>query len=146
MIQQIMARTDNERSYLSISPTRCNTAYKKAVTRPRTDEWEMLYTFSNVRTWVDSNAVYWFSDKTCTTPGEIQRYFENAWDIVKEEKYSVTDVVWIAEDEKSAACIYTYHWEGLIDGRHASGKGRGTNVFVKRGDGWKVVHEHLGNK
>ncbi|MFD3273848.1 nuclear transport factor 2 family protein [Paenibacillus dendritiformis] len=99
--------------------------------------------FSNVGKWVDSNAVYWFSDKTCTTPEEIQRYFENAWETVKEEKYSVTDVVWIAEDENSAACIYTYHWEGFIDGRYGSGKGRGTNVLVKRNDGWKIVHEHL---
>ena len=37
--------------------------------------------FANVRTWVDSNAVYWFSDKTCATPEEIQRYFENAWEM-----------------------------------------------------------------
>ncbi|BBH20401.1 hypothetical protein Back11_17460 [Paenibacillus baekrokdamisoli] len=34
--------------------------------------------FSQVQECIDSQAVYWFSDTSCTSTAEIQRYFENA--------------------------------------------------------------------
>lgn len=100
--------------------------------------------FSNVKNMIDDNAVYWFTNKTCVTLNEIREYFESSWDLVKDEVYSLTDINWIAVDENSATCIYTYHWQGFINGKFVSGKGRGTNVFVKKSDDvWKIAHEHL---
>ncbi len=100
--------------------------------------------FENVKKLLHKDAVYWFSDKTCTTIEEIQNYFENAWNIVKDEVYSAKDVKWIAISEITATCIYTYQYEGYINGQFTKGQGRATNVFVKDENGdWKLIHEHL---
>jgi len=100
--------------------------------------------FAQVAKVIDPEAVYWFSDRSCTTPDEIQAYFEQAWKIIEDEVYSATDIYWIAKDENTAVCLYTYHWEGKYMGEFASGHGRATNVFRKHQDGtWRVLHEHL---
>lgn len=100
--------------------------------------------FNNVRQHLHDNAVYWFSNKTCTSMSEIQGYFEKAWHTIQEEVYSAQDVHWISFDEHSATCLYTYHYEGYYNGKYVSGKGRATNVFVKNErEEWKLVHEHL---
>ncbi|UOE94671.1 nuclear transport factor 2 family protein [Alkalihalobacillus sp. LMS39] len=102
------------------------------------------HNFTNVKQLLHEDAVYWFTDKTCETEEEIQRYFENAWNVIKEEVYSAIDVQWISVDEHSATCIYTYHYEGYANGQFVSGFGRATNLFVKDNDGnWKIKHEHL---
>ncbi|MGD8190851.1 YybH family protein [Brevibacillus ginsengisoli] len=100
--------------------------------------------FNNVRKLLHEKAVYWFSNKTCTTLGEIQSYFENSWDVVQEEVYSARDVQWLTADETSATCIYTYHYQGYHKGEFVSGSGRATNIFTKVDGGeWKLIHEHL---
>lgn len=100
--------------------------------------------FQNVRQLLHPNAVYWFSDKTCTSPEEIQAYFEHAWDLIKEEVYSAADVQWIAVDGNTATCVYHYRYEGYLQGKFVKGSGRATNVFIKDTElGWKLIHEHL---
>lgn len=100
--------------------------------------------FSNVEKVLHPQAVYWFSDKTCTSLPEIRSYFENAWNVIKEEVYAATDVQWISADQHSATCLYTYRYEGYSNGKFVSGSGRATNVFVKTEAGeWKLIHEHL---
>jgi len=75
-------------------------------------------------------AIYWFSDKTCTTTEEIEAYFKHAWNVIKEEVYSATDVKWLTVDEKTATCLYTYHYEGYHNEKFVSGSGRATNIFT----------------
>ncbi|MCM3205688.1 nuclear transport factor 2 family protein [Paenibacillus sp. CC-CFT742] len=100
--------------------------------------------FDEVSKWVSADAVYWFTDTSCTTKEDIRSYFEQAWDMVKEEVYTAEDLSWIAVSETQAVCIYTYHWEGIYQGKPASGNGRATNVFATGPDGeWKLIHEHL---
>lgn len=100
--------------------------------------------FTNVQKVLDCQAIFWFSDRTCTTLPEIKRYFENTWERIKEEKYSANEVKWVAVEENTATCLYTYHWEGFLDNHFVSGSGRATNIFVKDEKGsWKLVHEHL---
>ncbi|MUK87845.1 DUF4440 domain-containing protein [Ornithinibacillus sp. L9] len=100
--------------------------------------------FENVKQLLHPNAVYWFSDKTCTSVEEIHNYLENSWNIIKEEVYSVSDIQWLVVDENSATCIYTYHYEGYYNESFVSGSGRATNVFIKDHDQkWKLIHEHL---
>ncbi|WP_152393570.1 YybH family protein [Paenibacillus guangzhouensis] len=100
--------------------------------------------FNQVAQVIDAEAVYWFSDRSCTTPVEIQAYFEQAWQIIEDEVYSASDISWIAEDANTAVCLYTYHWEGKYKGEFASGQGRAANVFRRHQDGtWRIVHEHL---
>ncbi|WP_096186586.1 YybH family protein [Evansella halocellulosilytica] len=102
--------------------------------------------FENVKNILHEDAVYWFTDKTCATMQEIQQYFERAWELIKDEVYSATDVHWLTVDEKSATCIYMYRYEGYVNGEFVSGSGRATNVFIKEDHGsWKLIHEHLSN-
>ncbi|MEO4055016.1 nuclear transport factor 2 family protein [Solibacillus sp. CAU 1738] len=102
--------------------------------------------FNNVKQILDENAVYWFTNKTCTSLLEIQSNFERAWDTIKEEVHAAEDVKWLSIDEKTATCIYTYHYQGYFNGEFISGKGRATNIFIKNDYGdWKLIHEHLSN-
>lgn len=100
--------------------------------------------FENVKQILHPNAVYWFSDQTCTSISEIQNYFETSWNTIKEEVYTASDVQWLGVDHTTATCIYKYHYEGYYLGNFVSGSGRATNVFIKDIDQkWKLVHEHL---
>ncbi len=101
------------------------------------------HNFEKVEQLLHPNAVYWFTNKSCTTMEEIRAFFENAWDTIKEEVYSAKDVQWIAVDESSATCLYTFQYQGYMNGEFISGSGRATNVFVKEEGKWKLIHEHL---
>ncbi|MEK3973324.1 MULTISPECIES: YybH family protein [unclassified Psychrobacillus] len=104
------------------------------------------HNFEEVQKVLHKDAVYFFSDQTCTTHQAIQTYFENAWTIVKDENYEARNVYWLHQGETSATCIYTYFYEGYINGEYSSGEGRATNVFVKEEGRWLLIHEHLSNK
>lgn len=100
--------------------------------------------FANVQRLLHQDAIYWFTDQTCTTMAQIQQYFEAAWDTIKEEVYTAKDIQWIATDGNVATCVYTYHYHGLHNGKPVSGSGRATNVFIKdHTNEWKLIHEHL---
>jgi ketosteroid isomerase-like protein len=116
--------------------------YKKAL--QQYIEATNTHDFNNVKKVLHENAIFWFTDKTCTTIQEIQNYFENAWDMIKEEVYTAKNVHWLTVDQNSATCTYTYHYEGYHNGKFVTGSGRATNVFIKNEKGeWKLIHEHL---
>lgn len=92
---------------------------------------------------ISKECQFWFTSGTYVGLDQTRKAFEKTWGMIKKEVYTISDLEWIAESEKAAVCIYTYHWSGLIDGQQQSGKGRGTSCFRKEGDGWKIVHEHL---
>ncbi|QPQ33961.1 YybH family protein [Lysinibacillus sp. JNUCC-52] len=99
--------------------------------------------FNNVKALLHPQAVYWFTDKTCTTLEEIEAYFNHAWHVIKDEVYRAANVQWLTVDETTATCIYTYHYEGYHNGTFVSGSGRATNVFTVVNNEWKLIHEHL---
>ena len=99
--------------------------------------------FNQVRKLLHPDAVYFFTSQTCKGHQEIQHYFEKTWIMVKDENYEAHDVEWLFSSSDSATCVYTYFYEGYIDGKYASGKGRATNVFVRKSDKWLLIHEHL---
>ena len=101
------------------------------------------HNFDNVEKLLHENVFYWFTNKSCTTLEEVRAFFENAWDTIKEEVYAAKDVQWISVDEHTATCLYTFHFEGYMNGEFVSGSGRATNVFVKEEGKWKLIHEHL---
>lgn len=99
--------------------------------------------FDNVEQLLHPDAVYWFSDKTCTSINEIRAYFENAWHTIQDEIYNAQDIQWLVVEENTATCIYQYTYTGYFKGSPVSGKGRATNVFKKDDGKWKLIHEHL---
>lgn len=101
------------------------------------------HNFEEVRKLLHPQAVYFFTDQSCTTHEAIQTYFEHAWSIVKDENYEARDVQWLHQGSHSATCTYTYFYEGYINGAYAHGYGRATNVFVKEEEAWLLIHEHL---
>ncbi len=104
------------------------------------------HNFNNVKSVIEPGAVYWFTDKTCTSLAEIKHYFETAWDTIHEEVYTASDVRWVTIDDHSATCTYTYKYEGFYKGEFVTGSGRATNVFKTNENGeWKLIHEHLSN-
>jgi hypothetical protein len=42
-----------------------------------------------------------------------------------------------------AVCRYLFAWTGVVNGELRSGRGRGTNVIVRRDGELKMLHEHL---
>ena len=92
---------------------------------------------------ISDDCKFWFTSGTYSGLEQTRNAFEKTWNMIKEEVYSLSDMEWITESDHAAACTYTYHWKGLIDGQIREGKGRGTSCFHKGTDGWKIIHEHL---
>lgn len=92
---------------------------------------------------ITEDATYWFNDGSFVGHEAIKGALRKTWATIQDETYTIENPQWIAVSETAAACIYTFHWSGLIDGKQFKGKGRGTSVLKKVGDQWKVVHDHL---
>ena len=89
------------------------------------------------------DARFWFTDGTHVGIAAVRRAFEPTWAVAAAETYWLTDMHWIATGDAAAACTYRFNWRATIDGRPASGSGRGTTVLARGGHGWQIVHEHL---
>lgn len=93
---------------------------------------------------IDDKAIYWFSDGTAHVGKDaVERAIRRNFELIKDETYQISDVVWVAQSPDIAACTYRFDWSGLLRGEPASGSGRGTCVLARKGDAWIVVHEHL---
>lgn len=100
--------------------------------------------FGRVRPLLHPDVVFRFSDADCVTMPAVQQCFENAWSIVREERYAAVDVDWRIPIPNVAIASYTYRWAGFINGEARNGEGRATNVFVAApAGGWLLAHEHL---
>lgn len=99
--------------------------------------------FDAVAPHIDEEAVFWFSSGSHRGVVAIRAAFERTWATIQDEVYAIEDLEWLTVDEASATCLYTFRWQGNIDGVSREGNGRGTSI-LRKGDGrWRVVHEHL---
>ncbi|MFD4876588.1 YybH family protein [Streptomyces sp. NPDC058420] len=92
---------------------------------------------------IASDAVYWFSDGSHRGLGEITGAIERTFTAIQDEVYEIQDLEWVVLAAEHAVCRYCFFWTGVVDGQPRSGRGRGTNVLVKRDGAWKVQHEHV---
>ena len=99
--------------------------------------------FEEVAPLIADNAIYWFSDGSFYGKAAIKGAFERTWVWIQDEQYAIEDVQWLVDDESAAVCVYTFRWQGVVEGSQAQGMGRGTSVFQKVNDRWQVIHEHL---
>jgi ketosteroid isomerase-like protein len=99
--------------------------------------------FDRVAPLIADDAVYWFTDGSFEGLDDVRRAFERTWGRIREETYRIHDVRWIAVSEAVAVCVYRFTSSGLVTGVPLVATGRGTNVLVREGGVWKIVHEHL---
>jgi ketosteroid isomerase-like protein len=92
---------------------------------------------------IADDATYWFTDGSYRGRPEIAGALERTFAAIDDEVYEIRELEWFALTDELAACRYRFSWRGVVDGQPSSGRGRGTNVVVKRGGAWQVQHEHL---
>jgi len=93
---------------------------------------------------IGDEAVYWFSDGTAHVgKAAVERAIRRNFELIADETYRISEVVWLALSPEVAACVFRFDWSGVIAGSPTSGSGRGTIVLARRDDSWVVVHEHL---
>jgi len=99
--------------------------------------------FDQVAPLIADDATYWFTEGSYRGIDAIRAAIERTFATILDEVYEVGDLEWVAVANDLAVCRYTFSWRGVIDGRPASGQGRGTNVVVRRDGTWIMQHEHL---
>lgn len=92
---------------------------------------------------IDDDATFWFSSGSYRGVESARAAFEQTWRRLANETYWLEDIRWIARADAAASCVYTFHWQTIIEGQPARGSGRGTTVLGKHGDAWRILHEHL---
>lgn len=74
----------------------------------------------------------------------IRTAYERNFAAIKNEDYRIENVHWLIETSDSAAYMFDFYWSGVIQGREASGSGRGTAILARKDDRWVLVAEQLG--
>jgi len=74
----------------------------------------------------------------------VQSAFQRNFTLITEEQYSISDIHWVRKTNTCAVYLFTYQWQGVIDGKPASGSGRGTAVLTRENGIWLLLSEHLG--
>lgn len=92
---------------------------------------------------IAEDATYWFSDGSYAGITAIRAAVEETFAAIGDEVYQIRDLQWVVCTPGTAVCRYRFRWEGIVGGKPRSGRGRGTNVIVRRGGAWKMLHEHL---
>ncbi len=92
---------------------------------------------------IADDATYWFTDGSYRGREEIADALARTFAAIHDEVYEIRELQWVTLAGEVAACRYRFSWRGVVDGRPHSGRGRGTNVLVKRDGAWQVEHEHL---
>ncbi len=106
-----------------------------------TQDWKV------VEPLVSKNVSVTFSNGTTHIGKEnVQKAFEKNFRLIKNEKYAIEHIKWLAKDKKYAVYMFEFNWTGIIDGKHVSGNGIGTSVLIKEDVRWKLLTEHLGKK
>jgi len=85
-----------------------------------------------------------FNDGTYRGKSAVEQTFRRTFSLIKDELYTISALHWVSRDENYAVCMYDFHWSGEIDGRPASGGGRGTSVLKRDAGAWLLLAEHLG--
>ena len=102
--------------------------------------------FDLILPYIDTEAIFWFSDGNFIGYQEIRGAFEKTWKNLPEEKYTISDVQWLTMTDFSATCIYTFTSESKSPKGPVIFSGRGTNVLAKKSGEWLIIHEHLSLK
>ena len=94
--------------------------------------------------WIADDALFIFSNgHSHDGKSAVRAAFEHNAQVIKNDTYDISDVRWLVQSEEFAVCVYQFAWTGQINGKAASGSGRGTTVLHCLNGAWKIIHEHL---
>ena len=111
-------------------------AYKEALD---TNAW------AAVSPLVHEDACVTFSDgRTLVGKAAVLAGYERNFAAIKDDTYAVSDVHWVSQAEDHAVYTFAFACTGMVDGKPAGGRGRGTAVIVRHEGGWQLMAEHLG--
>ncbi len=99
--------------------------------------------FANVAPFIGKDVTFFFSEGPFFGLAEIRKAFVKTWATIKEETYTIADLNWLTRSEEIAVCTYKFTSDGMIEGKHRSFRGVGTNVLQRISGKWKIMHEHL---
>jgi ketosteroid isomerase-like protein len=76
----------------------------------------------------------------------VKTAFERNFSSIKDETYAITNVHWVMKGDMTAVYLFEFGWSGIINGKPATGAGRGTSVLINEHGKWQLLTEHLGPK
>ena len=117
-----------------MTPQQFLEAYTAAIS---SQQWE------NVEPLIHDNCVATFTNGTHVGKVAVEAIFRKNFALIQDEVYEMSNVHWIVETEQFATFAFHFSWSGVINGKPASGGGRGSSTIVRVGDGWQLVSEHL---
>jgi ketosteroid isomerase-like protein len=91
----------------------------------------------------DDAVYFWSNGAAMFGKDEIAEGLKTNFAGIEDDTYDVHDVVWLAEDAETAACVFRFEWTGMMNGQAVSGRGRGATVLKRVAGQWRVVHENL---
>jgi len=94
----------------------------------------------------DSACVIFSNGQINSGKDAVKQAYEYNFRKIKNEKYTIENVIWIKTEETFAIYLFDYFWTGIVNGELLSGNGIGTTVILKEGTKWKLLSEHLGKK
>lgn len=93
---------------------------------------------------IAEDAIFIFTDAEHRGLAEVRAAFNRTWSVIPDEVYTMSDAEWLAKDKDSALVAFRYGYRGTTkDGKPLSGGGRGTNLYRRTADGWRLAYEHL---
>ena len=93
---------------------------------------------------IHENCVATFSEGTYKGKQEVESAFRSTFQLIKEERYTISNVDWVLKTNELAVLVFNFKWSGLIHGQHMSGGGRGTSTLINCNGQWQLLAEHLG--
>lgn len=99
--------------------------------------------FTKVAPFIADDATFWFTNGQFSGKLDIQKAFEDTWKNIQDERYTISDVKWVASTYWASACTYRFKSDGTVDGKRQVYEGHGTNIVRRIAGRWRIVHEHL---
>lgn len=99
--------------------------------------------FDKVAPLIADDAIFEFTNGTFKGKTTIQKAFEDTWDKIQKETYTIAQVEWNQAAYLSAMCVYKFKSNGLVDGKRQLYEGKGMNELKRIDGNWQIIHERL---
>lgn len=99
--------------------------------------------FNNAEPLIAKDAVFEFTNGTFEGIDAIRKAFEDTWNKIKDEIYTISDIKWTKVGYRDAECTYKFKSDGMINEKRQVYEGVGTNTFKRINGNWRITHEKL---